>query len=155
MDRDQFYVEVAQALSGCQLVEQQLKLYISEALELVNKCIGNRMVFKMNGEDYQDSSLDRLINVFKKLTNNAQLIAELDLFKHERNVLSHKGITHCLDYDGDLSFSIAREYEVRLAAIQVEAVRLRRALHNEGEGIRTELDFGFLSKHSGSGGGAT
>lgn len=154
MDRDQFYVKVAHALSGCQLVEQQLKLYISEALELAKKCIADRMVFKMSGEDYEDSSLERLIEAFKKLTENSQLVADLRRFKDERNFLSHKGITHCLDYEGDLFYSIAEEYEVRLAAIQVEAERLRRALHEEGSRISIELDFGFLPEKSGSGAGA-
>lgn len=153
MDRDQFYVKVAQALSGCQLVEQQLKLYISEALELAKKCIDNRMVFKISGEDYEDSSLERLIEVFKKLTDNSQLVADLRRFKEERNFLSHKGISHCLDYEGDLFFSTAEKFEMRLTAIQVEAARLRRALHEEGSRISIELDFGFPVK-SGDGGGA-
>jgi hypothetical protein len=32
--KDDFYLKVAYALSGCQLVEQELKLYITQALEL-------------------------------------------------------------------------------------------------------------------------
>ena len=47
MDEDDFYLKVAHALSGCQLVEQQLKLYITEALELAKKCIGKKMPFKI------------------------------------------------------------------------------------------------------------
>lgn len=43
MDEDGFYLKVARALSGCQLVEQQLKRYITEALELVKKCVGDKM----------------------------------------------------------------------------------------------------------------
>jgi hypothetical protein len=34
---NKFYLHIAIALSGCQLVEQQLKLYIAEALEQVAK----------------------------------------------------------------------------------------------------------------------
>jgi hypothetical protein len=34
-DGDEFYLQVAFALSGCQLVEEELKLYISQALDLV------------------------------------------------------------------------------------------------------------------------
>lgn len=154
MDRDDFYLKVAHALSGCQLVEQQLKLYISEALELAKKCIGQRMVFKITGEDYKDSSLERLIDTFKKLSNNAQLVVDLRRFKDERNFLSHKGIAHCLDYEGDLSSSIAAEYEARLAAIQVEAERLRRALHEEGLHVSAMLDFGFLPDETDSGNSA-
>lgn len=66
MEEDDFYLKIGQALSGCQLVEQELKLYITEAFELARKCIGNRMPFKLNGEDYSDSSLEKLIEMFKK-----------------------------------------------------------------------------------------
>ena len=37
---DEFYTEIAYALQGCQLIEEQLKLYISEALEFVKKMPG-------------------------------------------------------------------------------------------------------------------
>lgn len=142
MDRDAFFLKVAQALSGCQLVEQQLKLYIGEALELARKCIGRKMVFKMSGEDYEDSSLERLIEGFSKLTDNVALVSELRQFKKERNFLSHKGITHCLDYQDDLFEPTAAEYELRLAAIEQEAERLRCALHEEANKFRAELAFG-------------
>ncbi|MDP1654805.1 MAG: hypothetical protein Q8K91_09515 [Hylemonella sp.] len=102
-DGDDFYLKVAFALSGCQLVEQQLKLYISEAFQLAKKCIGKRIPFMMSGDDYEDASLERLIDVFRKLTNNQTLVSDLSRFKKERNFLSHKGIAHCLDPEGELA----------------------------------------------------
>lgn len=36
-DGNDFYLQIAYALSGCQLVEQELKLYISEALDYIEK----------------------------------------------------------------------------------------------------------------------
>lgn len=142
MNRDEFFLKVAEALSGCQLVEQELKLYITEALELAKKCIGNRMPFKMTGEDHADASLERLIEAFRKLSDNDQLVTELRKFKEERNFLSHRGITHCLDYEGDLFQTTAVEYHGRLAAIEREATRLQRALHEEANKFRPELYFG-------------
>lgn len=93
-DRD-FYLRIADALSGCQLVEQELKLYISEAFDLVQKCIGGKLPFTMTGRDYEDASLERLIKVFKKLSDNPSLVAALHKFKEERNFLSHRGIADC------------------------------------------------------------
>lgn len=55
-----FHLKVAQALTGCQLVEQELKLYISEALELVIKALDGRLPFSMSGRDYENSSLEGL-----------------------------------------------------------------------------------------------
>ena len=145
MDEDDFYLKVAHALSGCQLGEQQLKLYITEALELAKKCVGEKMAFKMSGEDYADSSLERLIEIFRKLSDNETLVADLRQFKNERNFLSHKGITHCLDYEGELFHSTALEFQNRLAAIEVEAQRLYTAIHEEANKFRGHLLFDDLT----------
>ena len=142
MSENQFYLKVAFALSGCQLIEQELKLYISEALELVRKCIGNRLTFKMSGEDYEDASLERLIDVFRKFTENDALVKALNAFKKERNFLSHKGISHCLDLEGELFETTANEFEQRLANIQSEASRLRQEISEEGFKFRATLWFG-------------
>ena len=146
MDEDDFYLKVAHALSGCQLVEQQLKLYITESLELAKKCIGDKMPFKITGEDYADSSLERLIEIFRKLTDNESLVADLRKFKNERNFLSHKGITHCLDYEGELFDPTALEFKNRLAAIQDEAQRLYLAIHEEANKFRGHLWFDDLTE---------
>ncbi|ANJ68050.1 hypothetical protein A9404_12305 [Halothiobacillus diazotrophicus] len=145
MDEDDFYLKVAHALSGCQLVEQQLKLYITEALELAKKCIGEKIPFKMAGDDYADSSLERLIEIFKKLSDNEKLVTDLRRFKDERNFLSHKGITHCLDYEGELSHSTALELQERLEAIQEEAKLLYVAIHEEANKFRGYLWFDDLT----------
>lgn len=142
MDWRTFYLHVADALSGCQLVEQQLKLYVSEALELVHKCIGGRIPFSIKGEDYEDASLERLIDIFKKLSDNPELVAALRKFKDERNFLSHKGITYCLDYEGDFDEKSAGELEERLLAIEPEAKRLRIAIHEEAGKFQGHLWFG-------------
>jgi hypothetical protein len=142
MNRDDFYLKVAYALSGCQLIEQELKLYITEALELAKKCIGQKMPFKLSGRDHDEAPLGRLINTFSKLTDNQTLVTELRRFKEERDFLSHQGITHCLDFEGELFDSIAAEYETRLTAIQSDAVRLRIAIHVEANKFRGTLWFG-------------
>ena len=142
MTKDELFLDIARALSGCQLVEERLKLYIAEALQYAKKCIGRRMAFKMAGEDYADASLERLIEMFKKLSDNEPLVADLRKFKDERNFLSHRGITHCLDYEGEVFQSTAEEYTARLRAIEVEAARLQRALHDEAGNFSADLAFG-------------
>lgn len=140
-DSDDFYLQVAYALSGCQLVEQELKLYITQALKYVGKCVGRRLPFKMSGQDYEDAPLERLISVFDKLTDNKALVGELGKFKAERNFLSHKGIAQCLDPWGELGGRSA-EFMPRLHAVQAEAERLRRAIHEEGGSFKGDLVFG-------------
>lgn len=141
MKAHDFYQRVAYALAGCQLVEQELKLYISEALELVQKCVGNRLSFTMSGDDYEDTPLGRLIDVFRKLSSNAGLVNELRKFKTERDFLSHKGIAHCLDRDRELDNMAVLEFEDRLKKIEPEAERLRNAIHDEANKFRGHLWF--------------
>ena len=144
MDRDAFYLHVAHALSGCQLVEQELKLYITEALLLVAKCVGGKLPFGMSGADHEKSSLGELIRVFAKLSDNTALVKELEEFTKKRNLLSHRGIARCLDYDGEISLPEATEYEEQLVRIKADAERLRIALHNEANKFRGDLHFDSL-----------
>ncbi len=136
-----FHENVTTALMGCQLVEQELKLYITGALDLVRKRLEHRLRFKMHGEDYEDSALERLIDTFNKLTNNEQLVKDLRAFKKERNYLSHKGIAHCLDPDDDLMDAAMEDFSARLERIQAEARRLRIAIHEEGNNFLGYLVF--------------
>lgn len=58
---DSFYLKVAHALSGCRLVEQDLKLYITEVFDLARKRIGSVLPFKLSDEN---SSLEVLLKIF-------------------------------------------------------------------------------------------
>lgn len=89
-DKDDFFLKVAYALSGCQLVEQALKLYIAEALELAKQRIGHKIPFKMRGEDYANRPLGQLIDVFHKLSDDETLVKELHKFREKRNLLVTK-----------------------------------------------------------------
>ena len=124
-DKDDFFLKVAYALEGCQLVEQALKLYITEALELAKQCIGHKIPFKMSGKDYDNLPLRQLIVEFDKLSDDETLVKELHAFTKKRNRLSHQGITHCIDPDGELDVS---KYQDELATIAPEAQRLTRAI---------------------------
>lgn len=137
----EFYLKVARSLGGCQLVEQELKLYITESLQLAQKCIGGRMTFKFSGEDYSDAPLEGLIKTFKKLTDNATLVSELSTFKNERNFLSHRAISTCTDPDGELSHQEILDLSSRLETIQKEADRLVAALNEEANRFRGHLYF--------------
>ena len=63
-----------------------------------------------------------------KLQPDSAKFPPLRKFKDERNFLSHKGITHCLDYEGEFDEMAASEFEARLLAIEPEAQRLRIAV---------------------------
>lgn len=149
MSDDAFYLRVAHALSGCQLVEMELKLYITEAYDLVRKRLAGVLPFKASGGDFDNAPLERLIKVFGQLSDNESLVRELDKFKNERNFLSHRAIASCVDPDGQLSVPERdglMEYDGRLDSIQVNARTLREAIHLEANKFRGHLYFDDLTK---------
>lgn len=141
MDNNAFYLKVAHAVSGCQLVEQELKLYITEALALIVKCLDGKLPFGMRGDDYANAPLKRLIDNFNKLSDQPQLVADLRRFMNERDFLSHRAIASCLDYDGEIDWGASSDMMRRLDAIQPEADRLVLAIHEAANQFRGYLWF--------------
>lgn len=139
MKRDDFYLETARALEVCQLVEQALKLYISEALALARKCIGDRMPFKMSGADYDDASLEKLIATFRKFSNNGELARKLEQFKKERNFISHRAITSCLDFFEEIDEGAALELRPRFATIRQAAEEILAEMRVESGALLPHL----------------
>jgi hypothetical protein len=145
---DDFPLKVYHALLGCQILERELKRYITEALALAKKFHGTKMPVKMINQDYANRfsgdyakfSLGGLIRVFKELSDNEALVMELNEFKKNRNDLCHKGITNCLDLDGELDYVSMSEFQNQLAAIAPEAQRLRLAVY-EANRFGVYLDF--------------
>lgn len=142
MESYELYQKVGHSLAGCQMVEQELKLSIAEALKLTKKCIGQRMPFRFNEEDYLDFPLGRLIQEFKRYTENDALIKDLNNFKKDRDYLTHKAISNCLDFEGELVDSLIVELEPKLVNIQNDAARLAQAIHEEYNKISVQVDFG-------------
>ena len=149
-EEHEFYLKVARSLAGCQLVEQELKLYITEALLFAKKCVGGRMPFEMSGEDYADAALATLIKVFGRFNDNAALKKAPNDFKVERDFLSHKAITDCIDPEGDLCVPESPELRARLEGIQKEAERLTNAIHEEANKWSAHLYFDVIEDEDGA-----
>lgn len=131
MEQDEFFLKVSRALSGCQMVEMELKLYLANAVALIKKRLGGRMPFGMSGDDYQNHSLERLITEFKKFSDNQELVKRLNKFKDERNFLSHKAIATCMDRHEGYQEWQAASLDERLFQIENEASDLHLKIHDE------------------------
>jgi hypothetical protein len=133
--KNAYLLRVAHSLTACQQVEFALKYYITGALTLVTRCVGSRTPFGMAGSDYMDASLERLIEVFKKLSANPSLVKKLNKFRDDRNFVAHRAIAACLDSEGDLVDTTALAIEPRLDEIESRASQLAEAIHKEGAKI--------------------
>ncbi|ALQ10370.1 hypothetical protein D172_020090 (plasmid) [Pseudoalteromonas sp. Bsw20308] len=131
MEQDEFFLKVSTALSGCQMVEFELKLYLTNAVALIKKRLGERIFFGMSGSDFDNSSLEGLIKHFKKFSDNRELISRLNSFKNERNFLSHKAIAICMHQHEGYQQWQAASLDDRLNKINIEALSLFNDIHNE------------------------
>jgi hypothetical protein len=114
MNDHRFLLEVAKALAGCQAIELELKAYISHAFRNIDMVLRSYKSnppspiakfdapFNFHGDDYKNSSLEQLIKVFQKLSDNVDLVKRLNQFKDKRNALAHKAIAQCMDEEGRL-----------------------------------------------------
>jgi len=143
-ESDEFYLKVAYSLGGCQLVEQVLKTYISESLQLARK--RGEEVPGFLAKDYGDAPMGPAIRAFRKLSGNDKLADKLLALKSERNKLAHEGVTHCLDPDGELSWPEQGEMKARLHEIECEARTLFDEVHSELNVVRAHLDFDDLTQ---------
>ena len=114
-------MEVGKGLAGCQAVELALKRYISHAFRNIRGLVGAKYTFKFSGKDYDESFLERLIEVFNKLCSNSGLVKRLNQFKKDRNFLAHQVAAKQMDDDGNLDeWEIAGTHD-RINAIQRDA----------------------------------
>lgn len=89
-DDKEFHLQVAIALSDCQYVEFLLKHYIARAFDHVRQCLNGTLPFDYHGDQFEDTPLGGLINTFKKLSDNRDLVTRLQTFKTRRDQLAHR-----------------------------------------------------------------
>jgi hypothetical protein len=132
--RTAFLLKVGQALSSCQLVEEALKMYISDCFLKIQVLTMGHVPFKFTGADYEDAALEKLIQVFRKLSDNTSLAERLSKFRIERNYLAHKAIAR---YPRRQSEALANKVEIfaRLTKLQGEGDYLWKTIMKEADRI--------------------
>ena len=128
-DKEKIYFRVAEGLAGCQRVELELKNYMSGAMELARKCIGGVMPFHSSGSDFQNYSLEKLIEHFKNYSDDRDLVSSLRTFKNERNYLAHQALLSLVSPDGEFDHGEMIELHRRVSGIEAEADRLSRLIY--------------------------
>lgn len=111
---------VVGALSIFQVIESSLKLYITYSFRLIQVRLGPNVAFNFNGDDYENSSLETLIKIFSKLSNNKELIEVLKQRKKDRNYVAHQAYIQYLKIEGEESHT---EHSEKIHEISVEAVK--------------------------------
>jgi hypothetical protein len=121
----------AETLGACQMVELQLKLYITRALEVARRKAAGVVPFGFSGDDYDEAPLGKLIDVFKKLTMNKALVSDLLKFKSDRNFIAHRAFVVIDHPDGEIDVEAMNDMRTKVINVRVEAQRLGQAVYDE------------------------
>ncbi|MBX3688342.1 hypothetical protein [Dokdonella sp.] len=137
-------MKVADALAGCQLLEQELRLYIAAAHSAIRRNLPAHLPYRVPDKDCAGDSLGQLISKFEKLSNDDELIAALKAFNKKRNKLAHRAIASCINPDGDLDTPPAgfipdgMDMDEWLSEIRVDANTLQNKVLSSG--VALEFD---------------
>jgi hypothetical protein len=136
----QRYVEaIGHALFAFQLIEEHLKERIAISYGYVALSVSDILPFKYEYADVQDASLERLLTIFAKFSENDELLKDLRRLPTNRNYCAHQGLLHALD-DGD-DAATSHEAEIaRIAAIAEDAWQCFVRLNRETLGLVQEIN---------------
>jgi hypothetical protein len=79
-------------LAGFQALELTLKLYLGCAYGIIRRKVGDSLPFKHRYEDIQNFPLERLLHIFQKLNEHAELHKRLNKLKEHRNNFAHQSL---------------------------------------------------------------
>jgi hypothetical protein len=140
---------VGEALAACQLLEFFLKIYIRIAFKAIKESLVERLPFGFTGEDYENAPMERLLNVFQKLSDHKALHKRLNALKEERNHLAHRAIVEYLR-DGESHPQKHKQMMRRLTKLEDEGYALLKELQLEIQRIEIaappELDFSWQQR---------
>lgn len=87
----EYYQEgVTLALSGYQLIEASLKLYLRNYFKIAKYLISDQLHFGFDGTDYDNAALGQLVKAFSKTCSDKILVSDLKKEISYRNHIAHK-----------------------------------------------------------------
>lgn len=124
MELQEFHKLAGGALSGCQAVEDALKIYLGIAFEVVKKRVAGELNGDFGADLYETEPLHRLIGIFKSISGDKVLTESLQGFKKRRNRFVHHAIVASLDYDGELDEKVSRKNAAEFRCLNRDAEKL-------------------------------
>ena len=89
--RDRFLADASAVMAGFQMTEEILRIYIALAYVFIKFSLHNySLVYKFRQSDIKKYSLGQLLFLFCRLTDNKELIKELEELLPLRNEVAHR-----------------------------------------------------------------
>ena len=134
-DQRKLYKDTTLRLLGSfQLLEFALKIYIGLSYKVVQTQVEGLVHFDYTEDDLNDLPLGRLLNLFKKLNSNSELLVRLQKLQSERNHIAHRSLLITMGplYDRGAVEDKYNEYWI----LEDELVECLQALNNESRQLK-------------------
>jgi hypothetical protein len=125
------YMNAAQsAMFQYQLIEEGLKTCISMTHQVIKTAIPSDVSFDYQDSEFDSMPLERLLNVFGRLTKNKALVKQLNGLRESRNYVAHKAFA--LAFFSSVSEKVDFQKELKkVRAAQEASVKAFMALKDE------------------------
>ena len=135
--RDQYRATTLRILGNFQLIEFTLKVYIAFAYRIIAHSTKDLIPFNYSFSDVESFPLERLLNIFSKMNENAALIDRLNKLRKERNHIAHESLLVAAGSDYDAN--AVKESEEAFFYLEDEVAECLKALVEETHTIRGKL----------------
>ena len=89
--KQDYFSELLEFIATAQWVEEMLKFYLYRCEAITSKLLKDTLPFQTNMESISNSALGRLIEKYRRFSDNTDLIERLRKFKPKRDRIVHAG----------------------------------------------------------------
>ena len=130
-----YRLDAVKTLSGFQMLEFSLKIYISVAYNLIAHKVSGIVPFKYKYKDIKNHPLEKLLNLFQKHNDNVDLQKRLNRLRQKRNDLAHTDLLIAHEELRDILGKDLTENHVSIQEVQKELDECLKIMAGELDNI--------------------
>lgn len=141
--QDLFSQTAASTMASFQLLEEALRMAITISSEFIKfRLRGQPVAYKFEQSDLKKSSLGQLVYIFRRLTNNKEIVKELDELLPLRNDVAHQAFIRGYDSQADHEENITEMVGLskRVNNVILELVRMMSEIRKAIEESLSDKD---------------
>lgn len=120
IDRHRYFNAVRDALTAFQMVEESLKVTISTCYTYIRSRVRDQLPFSYSRDDVDNLPLRGLLDIYRRLTPNQDIVTALRTLPKDRNYVAHQAFVQEILLTNESLEKISAETE-RIEAIAKNA----------------------------------
>jgi hypothetical protein len=135
--RQSYRNATAHALAGFQLLEAALKTYIAAYYLVVRSLLAGRLPFNFSRDEIENSSLERILKVYKRVAQDPELVLRISALVKTRNDIAHRALG--LLYDETVNDDFFLEATGEMVALGDKLTALMKEVTEGSQKVMSQL----------------